>query len=252
MSLIRALGALSLQFGLDPRRAASALRGIPHFARDLRRYRRLGGGIPITEYMPILGERFEQAGHLPTHYFHQDLWAARKIFAANPVRHVDVGSSVSGFVSHLLAFRSVEIVDIRPLDESIDGLTVTVGDATHLEIFADNSVESLSSLHAAEHFGLGRYGDPVNPTAHVVFMSSLQRVLKPGGRLYFSVPSGVERVEFNAHRVLRPETVLASFAGLKLLSFSCIKDDRRFYRDCAPSEVASERYGCGLFEFTKE
>ena len=120
-----------------------------------------------------------------------------------------------------------------------------------LPMFAHDSLESVSSLHACEHFGLGRYGDPVNPDGHVMFMKSLARVLKPGGRLYFSVPSGIERLYFNSHRVISPRTVLQAFSGLELVSFSCVKDDDRFYGDCAPETVANEEYGCGLYEFTK-
>ena len=111
--------------------------------------------------------------------------------------------------------------------------------------------ESISSLHAGEHFGLGRYGDPVDPIAHLKFIQSLTRVLAPGGRLYFSVPSGVEQLLFNAHRVFAPETVVNAFSGLELLSFSCVKDDGAFYENCSPSEISKEMYGCGFYEYTK-
>jgi Caenorhabditis protein of unknown function, DUF268 len=88
-----------------------------------------------------------------------------------------------------------------------------------------NSVESLSSLHAAEHFGLGRYSDPIDLDACFKFMDSLQTVLAPAGRLYFSVPVGRERVEFNAHRVFSPLTILRRFSLLQLESFSFVGDD---------------------------
>jgi SAM-dependent methyltransferase len=254
MKIVNALGISLLQLGFDPRVTARTLRGIPAFVRDFlsyrRKLRRSANGMPIGALLPITGERYLRSGALPRHYFHQDLWAARRIFAANPARHVDIGSSIEGFIAHLLVFRPVEIVDVRPAPP-VPGLTAQVGDATLLPMFADNSLESVSSLHACEHFGLGRYGDPVNPDGHVVFMKSLARVLKPGGRLYFSVPSGIERLYFNSHRVMAPETVLAAFGGLELVSFSCVKDDDVFYPDCPPAEVARAEYGCGFYEFTK-
>jgi hypothetical protein len=230
------------------------LRGRWLFLNDLLRYRRAKSShkIPIASLFPIYRDRFGEAGSLG-HYFHQDLWAARKIFAARPVRHVDVGSRIDGFVAHCLTFMDVEVVDIRPMPHTPRGMIFRSAAAEHMTGFEDNSVPSLSSLHAAEHFGLGRYGDQVDPDAHITFMKSLQRVLSPGGKLYFSVPvSGHERVEFNAHRVLNPTTVLNAFDQLRLASFSCVKDDAHLYEDVHPSVVTTERGGCGLFEFVKE
>ena len=63
------------------------------------------------------------------------------------------------------------------------------------------STDSLSCLHALEHFGLGRYGDPVDYDGYLKGFDNLYRILKPGGRLYFSVPMGPQRIEFDAHRV---------------------------------------------------
>jgi predicted SAM-dependent methyltransferase len=144
-------------------------------------------------------------------------------------------------------------VDIRPMPHLPRGMIFRLADAEHMTGFDDNSVPSLSSLNVAEHFGLGRYGDQIDPDAHITFMKSLQRVLCPGGKLYFSVPvSGHERVEFNAHRVLSPTTVLNAFDQLRLVSFSCVKDDGHLYEDVQPSAATSERGGCGLFEFAKD
>jgi len=164
-----------------------------------------------------------------------------------------VGSRVDGFIAHLLVFMPVTVVDVRPLESKVTGLQFMRGDATSLDGWADNSVPSLSSLHAVEHFGLGRYGDRLDPGGSARAMAALARVVAPGGRLYFSVPIGVERVEFNAHRVFAPETILRTFAEhrLRLAAFSAV-DDRGFLIPSAdPLSFARARYSCGLFEFTK-
>lgn len=248
--LKQVIGNFLRQFGYDPRRTIRAVSALPWFLSDLREYRRLAKAPDFL--LPMLGDKGDTAGKIPIHYFHQDLWAARLIYQRNPSRHIDIGSSVEGFIAHLLAFREVELVDVRPLPVPVEGLTVTVGDATTLEMFADNSIDSISSLHAAEHFGLGRYGDPIDPEGHLRFMRALSRVLKPQGRLYFSVPcSASDEVYFNAHRILSPQTVLHAFGDLTLLEVSCALDDGTFSKGCELSVLARQKYGCGMFEFTK-
>jgi hypothetical protein len=207
--------------------------------------------ITFTDLFPILTDAGESAGSIGGHYFHQDLWAARKIRERMPERQIDIGSRIDGFITHLLVFMPVTIVDIRPLTSTVSGLTFLQDDATELAQFPTGSVDSLSSLHVAEHFGLGRYSDPIDPDACFKFMKALERVLAPNGRLYFSVPCGRERVEFNAHRVFAPQTILDSFPGLQLVSFSAVGDDGNFYENADPAAVAKYELGCGLFEFTK-
>jgi hypothetical protein len=200
---------------------------------------------------PCLSDRYAAAGTFHSHYFHQDLWAARKIFERRPHKHLDVGSRLDGFVAHVLAFMPVTVLDLRPLEADVEGLLFVRDDATSMSHFDDNSIDSLSSLNVAEHFGLGRYSDAVDPNGCFQFMSALERVLSPGGRLYFSVPIGRERVEFNAHRVFGVETVLSSFPRLTVVSFSFVDDDGQFHKDVDPAEVPRSEYACGLFEFTK-
>jgi hypothetical protein len=252
---LRTVGA-SL-FGVDVPRIRETLRRAPWFVRTMREYgRRARGGpfpLELKHLYPILNDASDQAGSARGHYFHQDLWAARKIYAARPARHVDVGSRDDGFVAHVLTFMPVVVVDVRPLVSGTEGLTFQQADATEMTAFADGSIESLSSLHAVEHFGLGRYGDPVDPDACFRVMRALARVLAPGGRLYFAVPVGVEHVEFNAHRVFSPTTVIDAFErhGLELVSFSAVNDAGDMVADAKPIDFARAEYACGLFELTK-
>jgi predicted SAM-dependent methyltransferase len=255
IKLLKFIKNILLQMGIEPKKGINSLRGFPFFLSDLRKYNKMAKGnpnaMPVFKLLPVMHERFSADGNLDPHYFYQDLWAARKIYKDNPIRHVDIGSGVATFVSHLLTFRQVEIVDVRPIDLNVSGLTTTITDATHLTSYLDNSLESISTLHAGEHFGLGRYGDPINPEGHILFMKSLARVLKPGGKLYYSVPCGIERLYFHAHRVISPQTILKSFNDLKLISFSCVTDDAKFHENCEFSIIENQEYGCGMFEFTK-
>jgi hypothetical protein len=241
--------------GFHPTILFKSLAAAPAFLSNWFKYQRLNSTpefrLRIKDAFPILTDRHASAGLADGHYFHQDLWAARKIFQNRPQRHIDIGSRVDGFVAHVLTFMPVTIVDIRPLVSSIQGLTILQDDATSLSMLEDNSVSSLSSLHAAEHFGLGRYSDPIDPDACFKFMDSLQRVLAINGRLYFSVPVGRERVDFNAHRVFSPRTILARFPRLQLESFSHVGDDGSLHENTAPLSLPKSEMACGLFEFTK-
>lgn len=228
---------------------------VPTFVSDWVRYQRLNSTpayrLRIKDAFPILTDRDASAGLAVGHYFHQDLWAARKIFQNRPKEHIDIGSRIDGFVAHLLTFMPVQIVDIRPMISNIEGLTFIRDDATALTQLQTSSVQSLSSLHVAEHFGLGRYSDPIDPDACFKFMEALQRVLAPGGKLYFSVPIGRERVEFNAHRVFSPNTIVKQFPLLQLESFSFVGDDGSLYQNTEPLALPDSEMACGLFEFTK-
>jgi hypothetical protein len=81
-------------------------------------------------------------------------------------------------------------------------------------------------------------------------MKTLQRVIADNGRLYFSVPIGMERVEFNAHRVFEPVSVVNEFDKLELLSFSAVVDGD-LVESVEPEDVElkSRGYDCGLYEF---
>jgi len=250
---------IAINFGIDPLQFMQAVRNVPRFLRDYFVYARASRGdqrfpLRMWKVRPRLHNFREEAGGARGHYFWQDLWAARKIYERRPSHHVDVGFRIDGFVAHLLIFMPVTVVDIRPLSSNVPGLTFIQDDGTTLKSIPDNSIESLSSLHAVEHFGLGRYGDPVDPDACFKAMSALARVLKPGGRLYFSVPIGRERLEFNAQRVFSPRTIWWVFKkklGLDIVSFSAVDDDGNFHEEANPEDFVHAYYSLGLWEFTK-
>ncbi len=224
---------------------------LPWFLRTRREYlRRTRERVPLLDTHPAFLDRRAVAGTASGHYFHQDLWAARKVHQSGVARHVDVGSRVDGFVAHCASFTDVEYVDIRPLAAAVPHLTSTVGSVLSLP-FADGSVESLSCLHVVEHIGLGRYGDPLDPEGSLKAMTELQRVLAPGGSLYFGIPVGRERVCFNAHRVLSPDTVVRAFGRLSLASFAAVDDSGRLVDPAEPERFRGAEFACGLFHFRR-
>jgi predicted SAM-dependent methyltransferase len=117
--------------------------------------------------------------------------------------------------------------------------------------FRDDAVPSLSCLHVAEHVGLGRYGDPLNPAGTRDAARELSRILAPGGSLYLSVPVGRSRVEFNAHRIHTPAQVIEMFPELELQSFSAEDDAGEYIEDTDPAALSNASYACGMFWFRK-
>lgn len=250
--LVRTCEALSGWSPLDLRRLAYLKR----FLSDLQAYRKADGQdsfrLSLSHLYPILSDYADAAGTAKGHYFFQDLWVAQQIYAAKPGIHLDVGSRIDGFVAHLLTFMPVTVVDIRPLQSEIPGLTFHQADGTSLNMTYPSGVPSVSSLHAVEHFGLGRYGDPVDPSGWKKGARTLLSLLAKEGTLYFSVPIGRERLEFNAQRVFAPKTILTEFQELKLERFAAVDDSGNFHVDTSPSEFSNSNYACGIFVFRKK
>lgn len=224
--------------------------GFGPMIRDWLAYNR--GDVPagmratLAGAFPMPADRLLSAGSAKGHYFHQDLWFARRVRDANPAVHWDVGSRIDGFVSHLLVFRRVNVLDVRDLDSNVEGLSFHRGDITELP-FPDQSVESISSLHVVEHIGLGRYGDKVDPRGHITAMKELVRVVAPGGALYLGFPIGRQRVEFNAHRVLDPVEVLEWLTPLTLERFAAVDDAGDLVEPARPEDFRRAHYACGLY-----
>src|SRR6185503_20779513 len=87
---------VGMALGLDGRRFLTSMRRLPRFIHDWRVYQR-GNQHPsfrasLLDCYPSLHDACDSAGDLKGHYFYQDLWAARKIYAVRPESHLDIGS----------------------------------------------------------------------------------------------------------------------------------------------------------------
>lgn len=264
-SLMR-LHQLSSQFGIDPRRFLRALAALPAFINEYRFFRRTC--VATITFNPQLHDRHTEAGVTKSEYFWQDLIVARWIFEAKPERHVDVGSRTDGFVAHVASFREIEVFDVRPITTDIPGVIFRQADLMDTEAMAawqDGNVgggycDSLSCLHVLEHFGLGRYGDPIDPNGYKTGFANLASLLRPGGYFYLSTPIGQERVEFNANWVFDPATilVLAYNSGLRLERFCVFNPAGGGLREFSEEErreasaaLAAEHYNLGIFVFAR-
>lgn len=259
-TLVKLHWLLASQFGLDPLRFIRSMRGLPSFFRDWRQFRQGHSGRLVMK--PCLHDRFEEGGTTKSEYFWQDLLVARWIFEAKPEKHVDVGSRVDGFVAHVASFREIEVFDVRPVTSQVPGVIfrqANLMDVATLpaDLAGGGYCDSLSCLHALEHFGLGRYGDPIDPRGYERGIANMAALLKPGGTFYLSTPIGRERVEFNANWMFNPRTILrlAELNQLvlnKLTVFNPASGVREIdLTETALAELEASRYQLGIFIFTK-
>jgi SAM-dependent methyltransferase len=170
-----------------------------------------------------------------------------------PEFHVDIASTLH-FCSIVSAFVPVKFYDYRPAILNLTGLTSEHADLTKLD-FEDKSIKSLSCLHTIEHIGLGRYGDPIDPTGDIKAAKELTRVLAPGGTFIFVTPVGKPKIAFNAHRIYSYEQVLSLFPDLVLTEFSLVPDNYKetgLITNANPTLVKDQYWGCGCFVFTKK
>lgn len=248
--------------GFSPLKLVYSLRGLPFFLRDRltlgRQLSASGREFSFGCPYPCLVDRFTASGSAKGHYFHQDFLVARRVYTRNPGVHVDIGSRVDGLVAHIASFRKIEVFDVRPLNDKLPNVDFRQADLMGaLPPAFRGYCDSLSCLHALEHFGLGRYGDPVDYDGWRKGLENIHSILRPGGTFYFSVPIGPQRIEFNAHRVFSVEFLLEYFAGkYEVRAFSYVDDAGDLHEDVKlDAEAAGAsygcRFGCGIFELAR-
>lgn len=241
-----------MHLGIDPRKFAS-VRFYAKYRMQKSEWRRQGG--QVDKSYPILSDYIQSAGSIGGHYFHQDLLVAQHIFKTNPRRHVDIGSRIDGFVAHIASFRKIEVADIRPIPENVhDNLEFRRVDFMSTSDLGE--ADSVSCLHAIEHFGLGRYSDPIDINGHNKGIHNLVNLVAPGGHLYLSFPIGqADEVHFNAHRIFHPTSILKHPAikkEMKLTSFHYVDDAGMLHKNQGVEAVDYKvRYGCGIYIFQK-
>jgi SAM-dependent methyltransferase len=243
-----------LTVGIDLRRTYS-LRHYPIYRSQFNKFQKLGG--VVTHRLPVFNDYDDLAGSASGHYFHQDLLVASFIYDNNPIRHIDIGSRVDGFIAHVASFRKIEVMDVRNLNSTgHKNISFIKADLMN-EHSAQNCIaDSISCLHAIEHFGLGRYGDPVDPNGHIKGFNNIVRMLKPEGTLFISFPiANNNEVHFNAHRIFNSKDIFNWTMDsniLKLERFDYVDDEGNLHQNVnIETEKLNLVFGCGIYTFKK-
>ena len=241
----------------------SLIRGLPFVYKDykiLKKQKGKDSNFVFGKFKIFTSDKSSSSGTMSGHYFHQDMLVARKIYQNNPQKHVDIGSRQDGFIAHVAVFREIELLDIRPPQSNgVKNISFKQADLTQPSFQLINYCDSISSLHAIEHFGLGRYNDPVDYFGYIKALDNINKMLQPSGIFYFSVPIGTQRIEFNAHRVFSVSYLFNLFKNrymYDIVSFSYVDDFGILFENiCLDEKSINNNYncnwGCGIFELKK-
>jgi hypothetical protein len=225
------------------------------FIRDFRKFNSLTANKRFsnnwTDHSAVLFEKTSQT-EFDRHYVYHTAWAARCLAETKPAKHVDISSSLY-FTALCSAFIEMEFYDFRPANLILNNLTCASANLNALHM-KSGSIGSLSCMHTVEHIGLGRYGDEIDPDGDLKAMAELERVLAPGGNLFFVVPIGEPKIVFNSHRIYSYEQIIHYFKALNLHRFTFIGEnfsDGGLINNPPPELLAGQKYGCGCFWFKK-
>jgi len=143
---------------------------------------------------------------------HREYFKSRGTYMERGPACLDIGSQHS-FIIPLSVLANFYVLDAQFPDDVFNGYPSTgiimlPGEAQKIPL-KDKSMSIVTSMHAIEHFGLGRYGDSLDPHGDVRGVREVYRILTEGGIFIGSVPvvsKKRERVDFNRTRLYYPET----------------------------------------------
>ena len=117
---------------------------------------------------------------------------------------IDIGSRFNSACLFSSLFMSglyyIELTEMKEAKEI--NIKIVQSEAQNLP-FSDNCASIITSLHAIEHFGLGRYGNSIDYYGDYKGLKEMHRILRPGGFLITSIPctSKSSRIDYHTERI---------------------------------------------------
>jgi 2-polyprenyl-3-methyl-5-hydroxy-6-metoxy-1,4-benzoquinol methylase len=97
------------------------------------------------------------------------------------------------------------------------------------------------SISTIEHVGLGGYGDPRQARGDALAVAHLWEKVRPGGRLFFSVPAG-EASEKRGYRIYSPQSVRDLLPAAGMIRYFRKVGRKGVWRECSEEVIARHRY----------
>ena len=203
------------ELGWDPLKTISFVRGMSIFIVDLLKLSRQlqrESRPPRLRLSPVLSDMGKESGSTRSIYFLQDLYCSEYLLRKDVRRHLDVGSRVDGFIAQIGVQRPIDVLDIRPNILNIKNISFIQGDISE-DVSAEliGQYDLVSSLHALEHVGLGRYRDRVDALGFTKAINNCRDILRVNGELLVSIPvasTSRDLIEFNSQRIFSSESVM--------------------------------------------
>jgi len=110
-----------------------------------------------------------------------------------------LGSTIPWYEAIILSYGGIPVtIDYNAIISEHPSIrTLTVDEYSQ----NPETFDAILSISSFEHDGLGRYGEPINPNGDLEAMEKTKHMLKPGGILFLAVPTGLDYIFWNAHRV---------------------------------------------------
>ncbi|VDD85998.1 unnamed protein product, partial [Enterobius vermicularis] len=89
--------------------------------------------------------------------------------------------------------------------------------AKKVEFRYEGKFDFIISFSSIEHSGLGRYGDPLDPIGDIREMQKIWCLLKDNGLVFLGLPTGIDSIYFNVHRIYGEIRLPMMFEGFDLL-----------------------------------
>ena len=159
----------------------------------------------------------------------------------------------SKIVSFLKKTFMSESADQKKFNADLKSFKSQGGEIDKILPIVNEHKSNSACLHTIEHFGLGRYGDKIDPNGHIKGFNNILKLLSSNAKLYISFPVGgiKTKIIFNAHRVFKSTDVL-SWAkkeyNLELINFDIV-NDLKIYRNKSLNFADQFDYACGIYTF---
>lgn len=98
------------------------------------------------------------------------------------------------------------------------------------DVFKEKPFDFAFSISTFEHDGLGRYGDLINPEGDFRAMEEMKNILKKDGLLFLAVPTGKDKIVWNAHRTYGEIRLPYLIDGWEMVDQEGF-DEKRFQQD---------------------
>ena len=216
--LKRRIYFLLKEVGIEPIKTIQFAKEVPGFIADSakfflssKRSQQTATDRFIFKLSPSLHDKGQGAGSTSSLYFLQDLSCSTYCNSLRPSSHIDIGSRIDGFVAQIGTSRKLDVLDIRPALIPFNNISFVQGDICKPPNKLLGRYDLVTSLHAIEHIGLGRYGDKIDPKSWLIALRSCRSLASQNGKVLISLPiveGDDSYVEFNSQRIIGAKQVI--------------------------------------------